>query len=238
MLCHQSKQRIYASTQGGMACRGIFCPSLLTSLIILRQDGYDRLASRCICVDLTLDSSTTSNVGLPLHNFGASSREPMIVRLVRHMLLLYMESLHPHKRLPCWAPFFLHAAFIHVVLLCVSISCPQPRFSTLPQGSLPSLFVYISSGHTVSLHFCFTLNRSCRPAGNSLAWAVHSCLTYLVGCESPLNANQPDTCHLDTCPPPLPIKYTISGWRAVEWLMGRQTPGSSGERCTREASLQ
>lgn len=189
-------------------------------------------------VNLTLDSSTMSNVRLPLHDFGASSRESMIVRLVRRMLLLYMESLHPHKRLPCWGPFFLHAVFMHVVPLCVSISCPQPRFSRLPQGSLSSLFVYIPSGPTVSLHFCFTLNRSGGLAGNSLAWPVHSCLTYLVGCESPLNASQPDTCHLDTCPAPLPIKYTLYAWPAVEWLMGRQTPGSSGERCSREASSQ
>lgn len=135
-------------------------------------------------------------------------------------------------------PFVLHAILIHVVLLCVSISCPQPRFPRLSQGSLPSLFVYISSRHTASLRFCFTLNRSCGPAGNSLAWSVHFCLTYLVGCESPLDASHLDTCHLDTCPPPLLIKYTLTAWQAVGWLIGRQTPGRSGERLIREASLQ
>lgn len=71
----------------------------------------------------------------------------MIICLVQHMLLLYMASLHPHERLPCWTPFLLHMISIHAVLLCVSISCPQSRFPRLPQMSPLSLFVYFLFRH-------------------------------------------------------------------------------------------
>lgn len=66
------------------------------------------------------------------------------------MLLSYMASLHPHGRLPCWTPFFLHAISIYAVLLCFSISCPWPHSPRLSQGSSPDLFVYICSKRMLS----------------------------------------------------------------------------------------
>lgn len=69
------------------------------------------------------------------------------------MLLLYMASLHPRERLPCWTPFLLHAISIYAVLSSFSISCPRPHSPRLSQGSSPDLFVYILSKRMLSCTF-------------------------------------------------------------------------------------
>lgn len=106
----------------------------------------------------------------------------MIVRLVQHMLLLYNGITASTRAIAVWAPFY--PICIYAVPLCFYIlsTFPFPQAATKESPK----FVCLHFVQTYRLlHFCFTLNRSCGPAGHSLTWLVNSCLTHLAECESP-----------------------------------------------------
>lgn len=127
---------------------------------------------------LTPDSSTSSNNGLPVHSFENYSNEY-------------------HGRTSCsctWhhcihtsdcrvGPLSFCTLFLFTLCSCVSLYLvPIPQTVTRePPKFVCLLFVQTNC----FLHFCFTLNRSCGPAGHSLNRLVYSCLTHLSECESP-----------------------------------------------------
>lgn len=134
---------------------------------------------------LAPDSSMKSNIGLPMHSLGVYSNEyhdrkscPTHVTFV-HGITASARAIAVLDTLLSARYFYLRCALVFLYIL------PMAPFPQAVTREFPR-FVCLHLFQTYAfLHFCFTLNRSCGPAGLSLTWLVYSCLTHLAGCESP-----------------------------------------------------
>lgn len=162
---------------------------------------------------LTPDSSRTSNIGPPMHDLGVCSDKyhdsrscPTHFALV-HGITASKRTIALLDPLPSAYDFYSRCA-----LVCLYILSTVPFSQAATNGSPKSVCLFSVQTYCF-LHFCFTLNRSCGPAGHSHTWLVYSCLTHLAECKSPrLSGSQLDNL------PAIPAHQIYAHCVACRWM--------------------